>query len=860
MRLRYLYLSLLFVALSLSGCREDDESISGGGNVTINGHVQKGPFINGTVITASELDQKLVATGKNFTTQVIGNKGSFSLRDVTLQSDYVQLIAEGFYFDEVRGEKSAAQLTLFALADVLEESSVNVNLLSHLEKERVIYLMQEEELSFATAKQQAQQEILAIFGIEKADMTTSELLDISQDGDDNAILLAISAILQGSHTVAELSELLADIVTDIREDGVLNSESTSEKIRTNAMSLTLADIRQHLEVRYEEMGVNAVIPNFEQYVDSDGDGFLNKDEDDTPDDFAFERQVDVAISDTIASNIITISGLKEGSTARASVVNGWLIINGSVASTSVNGADQRDTLSIAEVKNGDQVQVQLVTSSLFADTTTASLTVGSFTQRFQAVTDDYVPDDFTFTTQEDVATGKLYTSNIVTLTGLPNPTWAHIEGGILLKNNEEIEADSVVMVNGDQVAMRVQSSSEYATTTISSFTITGVKVSFAVTTDDYTPNKFQFTSIDNAVMDSLYTSETITLSGLPHPTPIHLDSGILLVNGQQANYETVRVMTGDQIAIQLSTKSDYETESIALLRIGAVEKIFCIKTPVDIWQKKSEYPGKVSYDQASFVINDKIYVGLGESLSNEFYEYDPTSDQWTKIADFPSVVQRPTGFSINGKGYIYANDDCVEDAIFAEYDPVSNSWTEKSNFPGTIDCNYISFSIGNHGYVGQESFWRYDPSKDEWTQVAAFPYNGRAVTFSTDSEGYVVLSSGSKAKEFWKYDATSNAWERLSDYPGLPVDYNVSTTHVVGAGFVVGEYAYVGSKSTGLFPNKGENNSFWKYDFKDDAWEEINIGSFNFSGTSSNSNSNRGYHLRQINYEIRMYEFTPPQD
>ena len=219
----------MFSSFFLLSCQDDEEVTQQKQSVSIEGYVQKGPFINGTAITVSELDQKLVATGKNFTTQIIDNKGSFSLKDITLQSDFVQLIAEGFYFDEVRGEKSAAQLTLFALADVSNVNSVNVNLLSHLEKDRVIYLMQEEELSFSTAKQQAQQEILAIFGIEKADMAASELLDISQDGDDNAILLAISAILQGWQSVAELSELLANIITDIREDGVLNSESTREK-------------------------------------------------------------------------------------------------------------------------------------------------------------------------------------------------------------------------------------------------------------------------------------------------------------------------------------------------------------------------------------------------------------------------------------------------------------------------------------------------------------------------------------------------------------------------------------------------------------------------------------------------------
>ena len=225
--LRFLF-AIIFASFYLLGCQDDEAVSTQMSNYDLQGYVQKGPFINGTAITVSELSDKLVATGKNFTTQIIDNKGAFSLKDVELQSNYVQLMAEGFYFDEVRGDKSSAQLTLFALADVSDVNSVNVNLLSHLEKDRVIYLMQEEEKNFDEAKHQAQQEVLTIFGIEKADMNASELLDISQDGEDNAILLAISAVMQGQNTVAELSELLANIITDIREDGILDSESTQK--------------------------------------------------------------------------------------------------------------------------------------------------------------------------------------------------------------------------------------------------------------------------------------------------------------------------------------------------------------------------------------------------------------------------------------------------------------------------------------------------------------------------------------------------------------------------------------------------------------------------------------------------------
>ena len=64
-------------------------------------------------------------------------------------------------------------------------------------------------LTFAAAKTQAQTEILSFFNIDNVTLGNSETLDISKSGDGNAVLLAISAMLQSDKTEAELTELLS---------------------------------------------------------------------------------------------------------------------------------------------------------------------------------------------------------------------------------------------------------------------------------------------------------------------------------------------------------------------------------------------------------------------------------------------------------------------------------------------------------------------------------------------------------------------------------------------------------------------------------------------------------------------------
>ncbi len=233
----------------------------------VSGYAQKGPFINGTSITIYELQENLLPTGKSFDSQIKDNSGKFSLDNVSFSSKYVKLKADGFYYNEILGDISSSQLTLYTLSDITNKDTININILSHLEKDRLEYLV-EQGKTFSEAKKQAQKEILNIFSISKDDIGDSETLDISSDGDDNAILLAISIILQGYRTTSELSELLANISSDIVTDGVLDSSSLGTELINDAKLINLSNIRTNLVNRYNQLGLAASIPDFEKYINN----------------------------------------------------------------------------------------------------------------------------------------------------------------------------------------------------------------------------------------------------------------------------------------------------------------------------------------------------------------------------------------------------------------------------------------------------------------------------------------------------------------------------------------------------------------------------------------------------------------
>jgi len=260
-----LLIFLMIVLLGLS-CKKE-KPISTASDNTLKGVVQKGPFIIGSSITVYEMLPSLAQTGRTFNAEILDNRGSFQIPDLVLISPFASLRADGFYYNEVTGSQSQAQITLYCLSDLSNKTHVNVNLLSHLEKSRIEYLYAQGS-TFYDAKSQAEREVLNVFGIHKNNMPESELLDITQSGDNNAILLAISLILQGYRTEGELTELLANISNDLRTDGVLNNISSGTALINDAkyLKLHLSEIRHNISTRWNTLGITDTIPNFETYI------------------------------------------------------------------------------------------------------------------------------------------------------------------------------------------------------------------------------------------------------------------------------------------------------------------------------------------------------------------------------------------------------------------------------------------------------------------------------------------------------------------------------------------------------------------------------------------------------------------
>lgn len=254
---------------SSSGTKEgastrDTISVTAIKNKSVSGVSQKGPFVTGSTVKLYELDGKTYTqTGKSFTGKIASDDGKFSVSSVTLASQYALLEANGYFRNEVTGKKSSGTVTLNALTDLSAREKVNVNLLTHLEYERALYLVGT-GVNVSAAKKQAEAEIFNAFGIQ-GDFANSEDLDIFSKGEGNAALLAFSVLMLRDLSEADLTELLTKFAIDIEKDGKWNDEATKAKIADWAQSKDVAGMLATIRSNIEKWNLGTV-PEFEKFV------------------------------------------------------------------------------------------------------------------------------------------------------------------------------------------------------------------------------------------------------------------------------------------------------------------------------------------------------------------------------------------------------------------------------------------------------------------------------------------------------------------------------------------------------------------------------------------------------------------
>lgn len=236
-------------------------------NASILGAAQKGPFKFDSPLTLREVllhDDALTYTGREYIDEISSNKGDFVIPKVNLVYPYAVLEVRGLWRNEVSGEYSKDSMTLRVLTDLSKRTEVNINLLTHLEYDRAVKLVNKGYSVYA-AKKQADYEIMTAFGfatsVEFSEDLKTFVPSTSKNYADNATLMAISLLFIGDRSEAEIQNAINSFKSDLAEDGEWDNGQMKADMADWAESFDGGSVRANVK------SWNILdIPDYENYL------------------------------------------------------------------------------------------------------------------------------------------------------------------------------------------------------------------------------------------------------------------------------------------------------------------------------------------------------------------------------------------------------------------------------------------------------------------------------------------------------------------------------------------------------------------------------------------------------------------
>lgn len=274
-------------AVGLASCSESNEA-TGEKEVfvptvhIVKGKVEKGPLVRGSQIDMRTLDQYMVPTGNSYTATIENNTGDFNFGSLKVNTPYAKLTADGYFFNEVNGKLSTGTIKLDAIVDLSDNSTVNVNVLTHLKSKRINHLIANEGKTFKEANEQAQRELLAQFGLQGYATKDASKFSITSGDDAAGALIAVSSLILSDRSEAEIVEYLSLLSNEFSTTGTF-SDTTKGKLKStrNYLNGKLDVIATNIKERYKELGYEVDVKDLASFFDWDNDGIAGNELDES---------------------------------------------------------------------------------------------------------------------------------------------------------------------------------------------------------------------------------------------------------------------------------------------------------------------------------------------------------------------------------------------------------------------------------------------------------------------------------------------------------------------------------------------------------------------------------------------------
>ena len=160
----------------------------------------------------------------------------------------VRVQTDGFYYNEILNGLSTSRIVMTGISKLDSTEKININVLTHLERRRVEYLMGTSGLSYDSAKKKSVSELLKTFKITDPTITRSEKISLFSDNKD--ILLNLSLLFLGYRTDAQLSELLTDFSNDFYKDGTIETVDIKKRIYNHSYFIDSVAVKSNIKTKF----------------------------------------------------------------------------------------------------------------------------------------------------------------------------------------------------------------------------------------------------------------------------------------------------------------------------------------------------------------------------------------------------------------------------------------------------------------------------------------------------------------------------------------------------------------------------------------------------------------------------------
>jgi hypothetical protein len=269
------------------------------------------------------------------------------------------------------------------------------------------------------------------------------------------------------------------------------------------------------------------------------------------------------------SNVITVTGTTIPAPISVSSGDEYSINGGPFTSTP------------GTVQPGDQVAVQMIAPPTYNTTASAVVTIGGVTSTYTVTTATQQIPQAGFTAVTGASLSSTQISNAITVTSVTAPAPISIGSGAEYSiNGGPFTSAAGTVWPGDQVRVEVTAPDTYGTTATAVLTIGSTAPSdFTVTTGAQPVLQGTFTPVTTASNSAVITSNPITVTGITNPAAISVTSGAQYsINGGAFTAAPGTVQAGDQVSVQVTAPSTYNTTATAVVTIGGVDTKFSVTT------------------------------------------------------------------------------------------------------------------------------------------------------------------------------------------------------------------------------------------------------------------------------------------